>query len=476
MEVNRAEKYNVKICRKEIIAAAAAEAEAKSLKERFLSLSNIDLLIPHIDVGVFFCYRKPPPLLSPVNNFSSMVAKLKTSLAKALVVFYPFAGEVVANAAGEPELLCNNRGVEFIEAYADVRLDQLDFYDADGTVERKLVPKKEAEGGVLTLQATEMKCGGMILGCSFDHRISDAYAFNMFVITWAEMATDAKELSISPIFDRSLLSFRQENDVGSLEQALKLDEIYVPVSSYSPPPPPSPLIIENSDPPTISRIYYIAAKEINRLQSIASSDGLCRRTKLESFTAYLWKLIARVGKSGQVCRMGVVVDGRRRLGSSEMNAYFGNVISVSYSSLAVEEVEGMGIEELADVVHQFVAEVDREEHFRGLVDWVEEHRPEVCVSKIYIEEGLSVVVSSGRRFPIAEVDFGWGKTMLGSYHFPWEGKGGYVMPMPMSGDKGKDGDWLVYVHLLAEIVEVLETVGAGVFQPITSDYLFSSQK
>ncbi|KAL0910640.1 hypothetical protein M5K25_021642 [Dendrobium thyrsiflorum] len=475
MEVNRAEKYNVKICRKEIIAAAA---EAKSLKERFLSLSNIDLLIPHIDVGVFFCYRKPPPLLSPVNNFSSMVAKLKSSLAKALVVFYPFAGEVVVNAAGEPELLCNNRGVEFIEAYADVGLDQLDFYDADGTVERKLVPKKEeeAEGGVLTVQATEMKCGGMILGCSFDHQISDAYTFNMFVVAWAEMAADAKELSIGPIFDRSLLSPRQANKVGSLEQALKLDRLYMPISSYSPPPPPSPPVIQNLDPPTISRIYYITAEEIDRLQSIASSNGLHRRTKLESFTAYLWKLIARVGKSGQVCRMGVVVDGRRRLGSSEMNAYFGNVISVSYSSLGVEEVEGMGIEELADVVHQFVAEVDREEHFRGLVDWVEERRPEVCVSKIYIEEGLSVVVSSGRRFPIAEVDFGWGKTLLGSYHFPWEGKGGYVMPMPMSGDKGKDGDWLVYVHLLAEIVEVLETVGTSVFRPITRDYLFSSQK
>ncbi|KAL0910639.1 hypothetical protein M5K25_021641 [Dendrobium thyrsiflorum] len=473
MEVNGAEKYNVKICRKEIIAAAA---EAKSLKECFLSLSNLDLLMPHIDVGVFFCYRKPPPLLSPVNNFSSMVAKLKSSLAKALVVFYPFAGEVVVNAAGEPELLCNNRGVEFIEAYADVGLDQLNFYDTDGTVERKLVPKKEADGGVLTLQATEMKCGGMILGCSFDHRISDAYTFNMFVVAWAEIAADAKELSINPIFDRSLLSPRQATKVCSLEQALQLNQLYVAVSSYIPPPPPTPPVIQNLDPSTISRIYYIPVEEIARLQSIASSNGLRRRTKLESFTAYLWKLIARVGKSGQVCRMGVVVDGRRRLKLPEMNAYFGNVISVSFSSLGVEEVEGMGIEELANVVHQFVAEVDNEEHFKELVDWVEERRPEVCMSKICIEEGLSVEVSSGRRFPIAEVDFGWGKTMLGSYHLPWEWTGGYVMPMPMSGDKGKDGDWLVYVHLLAEIVEVLETVGAGVFRPITGDYLFSSQK
>lgn len=317
-----------------------------------------------------------------------------------------------------------------------------------------------------------MKCGGIILGCSFDHRISDAYSFDMFLIAWAETAA-SREVSIGPNFDRSLLNPRRPIKAGSFEPALQLDRFYAPISNYLPPPTTG---IQNPSPAPINRLYYIAAEEIARLQSIACDNGRRWRTKIESFAAYLWKLIGRVGKAGEVCRMGVVVDGRRRMGSSDMNAYFGNVISVPYASLGVEEAEGMGIEELADLVHEFVAEAASEEHFRGLVDWVEERRPEICVAKVYIEEGLSVVVSSGRWFPVGEVEFGWGKAVLGSYHFPWKGKGGYVMPMPMSGDKGKDGDWLVYVHLLREIVEVLETDGGGVFRPITADYLFSSKK
>ncbi|XP_020596575.1 hydroxycinnamoyltransferase 1-like, partial [Phalaenopsis equestris] len=376
MEGNTAEKYSIKISHKELIAA-----EGQSREEHLLPLSNLDLLLPPLEVGVFFCFKKPPPLLIPASNFASLVAKLKSSLAKVLLVYYPLAGKVVENAAGEPELLCNNRGVEFIEACADVELHQVDFYDVDGSVERKLVPKKD-EHSVLTVQATEMKCGGLVLGCVFDHRISDAHTFHMFLIAWAETAA-CKEVPIDPIFDRSLLNPGRSTKSGLLEPKFKFDRLYVPISQLPPPPPPE---IEKPEPQAINRLYYIAADEINRLQSIASSEGRRRRTKIEAFTAYLWKLIGRCGKRGEVTRMGVVVDGRRGLGSPEMNVYFGNVLSIPYGSLEVGEVEAMGIEELSDLVHEIVVEGDREEHFRGLVDWVEERRPEYCGSRVFMEE------------------------------------------------------------------------------------------
>ncbi|XP_020594852.1 shikimate O-hydroxycinnamoyltransferase-like, partial [Phalaenopsis equestris] len=358
MVANTADKYSIKICHKELIAAE----NSQSLKEHFLPLSNLDLLLPPIEVGLFLCYKKPPPLSSPLCSFASLVAKLKSSLAKALAVFYPFAGKVLPNAAGEPALLCNNRGVVFIEAYAEVALDQLNFYDVDRSVERKLVPKNDG-GGVLAVQATEMECGGLVLGCAFDHRISDAYTFHMFLTAWAEMAA-SKELSISPIFDRSLLNPGKPTKLGSLEPMFELDRLYGLISQLPPPPPPT--VIQNLDPQAINRLYYIPAKEIDRLQFIASSNGRRRRTKIEAFTAYLWKLMGRVGKAGQVSRMGVVVDGRRRLGAPEMSAYFGNVLSIPYGSLGVEEVEGMGIAELSDYVHEIVVKADSKEHFKGL--------------------------------------------------------------------------------------------------------------
>lgn len=115
------------------------------MQEHWLPLSNLDLLLPPVDVGVFFCYKSPKAI-----SFGSMVGCLKSSLAKALVSYYAFAGEVVLNSMGEPELLCNNRGVDFVEAVADVELQSLNLYNPDDSVEGKLVPRKKH--GVLAVQ------------------------------------------------------------------------------------------------------------------------------------------------------------------------------------------------------------------------------------------------------------------------------------------------------------------------------------
>ncbi|KAK2997247.1 hypothetical protein RJ639_026383 [Escallonia herrerae] len=79
-----------------------------------------------------------------------MAGILKEALAQALVSYYAFAGEVVENAVGEPELLCNNRGVDFMEAVADVKLRDLNLYNPDESIEGKLVPKKKK--GVFSIQ------------------------------------------------------------------------------------------------------------------------------------------------------------------------------------------------------------------------------------------------------------------------------------------------------------------------------------
>ncbi|KAF3949255.1 hypothetical protein CMV_024855 [Castanea mollissima] len=132
----------VKVSKREVVAAALP------LQEHWLPLSNLDLLLPPVDVGVFFCYSILGKDLS--NNFPSMVGVLKKALAQALVTYYAFAGEVVSNPIGEPEILCNNRGVDFVEAFAEAELKDLDFYNPDATVEGKLVPKKKH--GVLAVQ------------------------------------------------------------------------------------------------------------------------------------------------------------------------------------------------------------------------------------------------------------------------------------------------------------------------------------
>ncbi|XVE68517.1 hypothetical protein DITRI_Ditri09bG0074400 [Diplodiscus trichospermus] len=452
--------FTVTVSKKEVVAAVVP------LQEHWLPLSNLDLLLPAVDVGVFFCYKKQEALGETVS-FGSMVSVLKKAMAQALVSYYAFAGEVVPNTVGEPELVCNNRGVDFVEAYADVELQNLDLHNPDESIEGKLVPTKTQ--GVLSVQATELSCGGLVVACSFDHRIADAYSANMFLVSWAEMAR-SKSISMVPSFRRSLLNPRRPRCIDP-----SLDQMYVPISSL-----PPPKDHHQTTDHLISRIYYITCEQLNDLQSLASSNGY-KRTKLESFSAFLWKMVAFVAAKDNfdITKMGIVVDGRVRLGegdknkTSQMSCYFGNVLSIPFGGQSVNELIEKPLSWVANQVHDFLDQALTKEHFLGLIDWVETRRPEPALAKIYSngsDDGPAFVVSSGQRFPISKVDFGWGCPIFGSYHFPWGGNAGYVMPMP---SPAREGDWVVYMQLFRRQFDLIEAEASNVFRPLTFDYLDS---
>lgn len=459
-----AKRYDVMVKSTETVAAVLP------VQEHRLPQSNFDLVLPPIDVGIFFCFQKPASITDSdaasvgPTTFPAMVATLKVALAKVLVTYYPLAGEVASNSAGEPEILCNNRGVDLTVAYADVELRELNLYDPDDSVEAKLVPKKK--NGIVSIQVTELRCGGVVVGCMFDHRVADAYSFNMFMSAWADTAL-GQPISRMPSFRRSLLSSRPLFPSNPLDPLF--DRLFAPLSLC---PPPNPLITFSAP---VNRIYYVTATDIARLQQIAGNS----RSKLVCFTAYLWQILARSANQGEKsCSIGMVVDGRSRMknvhGEKFMESYFGNVLSIPYGNLHVKTLLDMKLTEVAEEVYEWLSPAATEKHFLGLLDWVEAHRPEPTAARIYLgdsnEEDKSVacVVSSGRGFP--NIDFGWGKATFGSYHFPWGGEAGYLMPIPQP-----TGDWVVYAHAAPSIVAVMEEEPT-IFRQLTTEYFLGTEK
>ncbi|KVI01451.1 Chloramphenicol acetyltransferase-like domain-containing protein [Cynara cardunculus var. scolymus] len=435
--------YHVTVKGRDVISSA------KSNQRYWLPLSNLDLLLPPVEAGVFFCYRKKDRDMSS----ESVVNSIKRSLAGILSSFYPLAGEIVANKQGEAEVVCNNGGVEFVHAHADIELKDLDLHHPDDSVKGKLV--------------TEFNCGAIIISCAIDHRVADAYSLNMFLVAWAKYAKSGTMSDVDiPSFRPSIFNSRRPPTY-----AKSLDNLYIPISSI---PPPSSF----DQGPLHSRMYYIHAQSIDHLQSEASSQE-SKRSKLLSFTAFLWKLLAHGGDDAvnTTSRMGVVVDGRRFLAdeqpSSPEKNHFGNVLSVPFGVATHSDLKAMPLNEIADRVHRFVAEATNEEHFRGLIDWVELHRPKPAVARIYFgvekSEGEAVVVSSGRDLPINDMDFGWGRPEFGSLHFPWGSRTGYISTMP-SGKR--IGDWVVYVHLKQKDLDLIERMAPNVFKPLTHSLAF----
>jgi hypothetical protein len=310
------------------------------------------------------------------------------------------------------------------------------------------------------MQVTKFKCGGAVVGCTFDHRICDAYSFNMFLVAWAAEARGAS-IPLAPSFNRCFLA--PSSPPPPCTAGTLTDRLYVPVSRVPPPP-------ATAAPPTaFNRIYHVAAADVAELQASAGPG----RTKLEAFTAHLWQLYSKAATPRQhSCCMGVVVEGRARMcPDGAMRPYFGNVLTIPYGLIGAADLRDMALADVAEDVHQWVTEAATGEHFRELVDWVEALRPEPMVARAYIgggggEGAASCVVSSGLRLPFGEVDFGWGRPAFASYHFPWPGGAGYVMPMP--SERG-DGDWVVYVHAAPEVVKVMEEEPTVFRAPESSD-------
>ncbi|KAI3671902.1 hypothetical protein L1987_87099 [Smallanthus sonchifolius] len=115
-----------------------------------------------------------------------------------------------------------NRGVDFIEAVADVELKELNLYNPDeSNTEGKLIPKKLH--GVLAIQV-ELKCGGIVIGCMFDHRAADEYLANMFISSSAGIAR-SETPSMLPSFQRFILNPRSSNPLGSKQWFVTMEHL-----------------------------------------------------------------------------------------------------------------------------------------------------------------------------------------------------------------------------------------------------------
>lgn len=418
-----------------------------------IPLSNLDLLLPPLEVSVFFCYLDPAPA----------AAALKEGLAKVLVAYYPLAGEIVANAAGEPEVLCSGRGVDFTDASAgDTMLRELRLGMVDDV--EMLVPAKKAH--LISVQVTKFKCGGAVVGCTFDHRVCDAYSFNMFLVAWAA-ASRGGSVTPVPSFCRSLVAPRDSSPRTPSTDAL-IDRLFSPLGS-------TPLPMASASATAVNRIYHISADDVAALQASAGPG----RTKLEAFTANLWQLCSKAAAPAaarqRLCCMGMVVDGRTRMSpDGAMKAYFGNVLTIPYGVISTDDLRGgMALADVAADVHRWVHEAATCEHFRGLIDWVEALRPKPAAARAYLGgtggvEAMACIVSSGMRFPVGEADFGTGIPVFASYHFPWPAGAAYIMPMPSA--RG-DGSWVVYVHAMPELVKVMEEEPT-LFKALNNSYVF----
>ncbi|XP_024517247.1 fatty alcohol:caffeoyl-CoA acyltransferase [Selaginella moellendorffii] len=186
--------------------------ESKKKQMRPSAAAHMLWFVPYRTRLLFF--RKPPPRLS----FEAIVANLKSSLAKALVEFYPLAGRLLVSDSDNGlrlDVVCNDKGVLFIEASATgVTIGELEKNEVSGHFEgipAKLVEDLAQCGGydistipwsfdapLFIIQVTELSCGGICISIKFNHQLLDGAGTWNFVKSWAEVCC-GKSMSLKPV-------------------------------------------------------------------------------------------------------------------------------------------------------------------------------------------------------------------------------------------------------------------------------------
>lgn len=315
-----------------------------------------------------------------------------------------------------------------------------------------------ADSGLKKWQLTRYSCGSISLTFSFDHALGDASAFHKFLLSWSEISRDIP-ISCRPNHSRNLRARTPPTYHSSLDQAFAKctleDILNIPT--------PKTLL---------KRLYHVEYESISNLQKLASLDGQSR-TKIEAFSAYLWKLMVRAidVKLHAQCKMGWLVDGRGRMGNGESDPspdYIGNVLSLAVGEASIEDLKNGTIADVSSKVHEAISKVTTRSHFQDLIDWIECHRPGLMLSRAVLGQGgPTLVVSSGRRFPVAELDFGFGRPVLGTVCSTVEKIGvGYVNQR--SSARG-DGSWTVSAILWPELAAAFES--DPILQPMSTRYL-----
>ncbi|CAN6559469.1 unnamed protein product [Malus baccata var. baccata] len=345
-----------------------------------------------------------PVLMSYKNNplipkdRTDPVKVLKEALSKALVFYYPLAGRLREGPNRKLMVECTGEGVLFIEADADVTLEQL----GDAIVppcpflEEFLCNAPGSDGilgcPLLLVQVTRLKCGGFIFALRINHTMCDGSGLVQFLNAVGEMAHGAHAPSIPPVWQRELFDARNPLRITcthhEYEEAIDSDE---------------GLFAVRDQRNMVQKSFYFGAEELKAIRKHLPAH-LSTSSTFDLITACLWKcrtLAIDMNQKEVVCISCI---------SSERNArlplgYYGNAFALPSEVSTVESLCKNPIGYALELVKKAKAKMS-DEYIKSVADlMVMRGRPDFSSTRNF-------VVGDTTRAGFGEVDFGWGKPVF----------------------------------------------------------------
>ncbi|KAH6757588.1 hypothetical protein C2S51_038736 [Perilla frutescens var. frutescens] len=321
---------------------------------KFSPLSVLDRIMEHNHLRLVFYYN-----LLTRRRPGELTKKLRESISEMLSAFPVVVGRLLRTPEGHWSIKCNDAGVRMVEAKVNGTVEEW-LQNVDRERELKLVYWEEMSHkpyfwSTFYVQITEFECGGLAIGLSCTHMLSDPICATMLIKAWAD-TTLRGEITSPPLF-LPLPSPTQGNNKPNLNW----------INHYKTATQGSSALISETKQATIS--LHFNEEMVRNCIAIAGA-GL---TPFEALTALFWTRISSIkGVQTGLADMCICLDTRQVLGLDR--SFFGNCMMCKKVVQLQGDESGLNrVAEAAALIQEAVSRMERDEVME-LIEWLEREK------------------------------------------------------------------------------------------------------
>ncbi|KAL0330262.1 UNVERIFIED_CONTAM: protein ECERIFERUM 2 [Sesamum radiatum] len=319
-------------------------------------LSILDRVMEHNHLRVVFYYS-----LQTRRRAGELTKKLRESITDMLSAFPVVTGRLLRTSEGDWTIKCNDAGVRMVEARVEGTVDEW-LKNVDREKELKLVHweemfQRQYFWSTFYVQITEFEGGGLAVGLSCTHLLSDPTCAAMMIKSWADVTLNGE--IIAPPFFHPLpppRTGKKNRNFHSINHYKSAKENSVPASDTK----QTTIMLKFNQEMVKSCIAMARTTNAHNCQPSL--------TPFEALAALFWTRLSKVkGMKSGLVDMSLCLDVRKVLGLEK--GFFGNC-------MVYNRVQGDGIQEndlskAAGFIREAVSKIDRDE-VMDLIEWLEQ--------------------------------------------------------------------------------------------------------